>query len=341
MRRIIQWIVILLAVAYIVVSFTQLQTIIESLRQGNLPFLLAAFIFECICLFNATAVYRSLYQLVGMNEGRWNMFLMTTAATFISMIAPSGGMSGMAVFIDSAKSRKLSSGRVLVVGILYLLYEYASLLCVVMAGFVVLIRRGHLSAGEVSAATFMLAIAIVDALVLYLGNKSQRRLGYLLSGVTRWLNRLVRPFFHRDLIIVGNAYNLSVEIAEGIKTIRANPKKLIWPFLFSLNNKAILICVLAFTFMSLGVPYSVGTIVGGYSISQLFYYVSPTPGGVGVVEGLFPLILRTLRVPIGKAMLITLVYRAITLWFPLLVGFISFRILQQKNSALAKSSQDH
>ena len=341
MRRIIQWIVIVLAIAYVVVSFTQIQTIVESLRQGNLPFLLAAFIFECICLFNATAVYRSLYQLVGMNEGRWNMFLMTTAATFISMIAPSGGMSGMAVFIDSAKSRKLSSGRVLVVGILYLLYEYASLLCVVMAGFVVLIRRGHLSAGEVSAATFMMAIAIVDALILYLGYKSQRRLGYLLSSVTRWFNRLVRPIFHRDLIIVGNAYNLSVEIAEGIKTIRAKPKKIIWPFLFSLNNKAILICVLAFTFMSLGVPYSVGTIVGGYSISQLFYYVSPTPGGVGFVEGLFPLILRTLRVPIGKAMLITLVYRAITLWFPLLVGFISFRILQNKNGASAKKKQIH
>jgi uncharacterized membrane protein YbhN (UPF0104 family) len=214
MRRIIQLIVILLLIAYVVVSFTQIQTIIDTLRKGNLPFLLAAFIFELICLFNATAVYGSLYQLVGMTENRWNMLLMTTAATFISMIAPSGGVGGMAVFIDSAKQRKLSSGRVLVVGILYLLYEYASLLFVVLIGFVVLLRRNHLNTGDVSAALFMLAIAVVDAIVLYLGYKSQHRLGRLLVGVSSLINRLLKRFVHRDVINVEHAYNLSVEIAE-------------------------------------------------------------------------------------------------------------------------------
>ncbi len=340
MRKIIQVIVIILAILYVVVSFTQIENIIETLQKGNLPFLLVAFLFELLCLFNATAVYGSLYQLVGMKETRGNLFLMTTAATFVSMIAPSGGMSGMAIFIDSARQRKLSSGRVLVVGILYLLYEYASLFCVVMAGFVVLIRRGHLSAGEISATVFMVAIALADALVLYLGYKSQKQLGKLLSGLSKFVNRLLHRFIHRDLINVDGAYNLSVEISEGIKTIRANPKQLAWPFLFALNNKAILICVLAFTFLALNVPFSVGTIVGGYSIGQLFYYISPTPGGLGVVEGLFPLILTTLRVPFGKAMLITLTYRAITFWFPLLVGFISFRILQQKNEKLSKSRKE-
>jgi glycosyltransferase 2 family protein len=340
MRKIIQVIVIILAIVYVVVSFTQIQTIIETLRMGNFPFLLVAFLFELLCLFNATAVYGSLFQLVGLKETRWNLFLMTTASTFVSMIAPSGGMSGMAVFIDSAKSRKLSSGRVLVVGILYLLYEYASLLCVVTVGFIVLIRRGHLSAGEVSAAIFMLAIAIADAVVLYLGYKSQRRLGKLLVNLSKFVNHLLFRFFHRDLLNVENAYNLSVEIAEGIKTIRGKPDKLVWPFLFALNNKAILLFVLAFTFMSLDVPFSVGTIIGGFSLVQLFFYVSPTPGGVGVVEGVFPLILDALGVPFGKAMLITLTYRGITLWFPLLIGFFSFRLLQQKNERKQQYSEE-
>lgn len=331
MRKIIQIIVIILAVSYVVVSFTQIETIIETLRKGNLPFLIGAFVFELICLYNYAVTYRSLYELVGIHESRGRLLLITSAANFVSMIAPSGGMSGLAVYIDSARQRNLSSGRVLVVGILYLLYEYASLLCVVMAGFVVLIRRHHLSAGEISAAGFMLAIAVVDAIILYLGYKSQHRLGNLLAGASKLANRVLYRFFHRDLINVDKAYNLSVEIAEGIKTIRANPKKLVWPFLFSLNNKAILICILAFVFSALDVPYSVGTIIGGFSISQLFYYISPTPGGVGVVEGLFPLILNTLRVPLGKGVLITLAYRAVTLWFPMLIGFVSFRILQKKS----------
>jgi uncharacterized protein (TIRG00374 family) len=333
MRKIIQWIVIGLAITYVVVSFTQIEQIIETLRKGNLPFLLAAFVFEGICLFNATAVYSSLYRLVGLTETRGKLFLMTTAATFISMIAPSGGVGGMAIFLDSAKQNKLSSGRVLVVGILYLLYEYASLLCVVMLGFVVLLRRGHLTGGEISAAAFMAAIAVADGIILYLGYKSQDKLGRLLTWFSRLANRLLMRFFHRDVFNTEHAYNLSVEISEGIKAMRGNPRKLVWPFLFALNNKAILICVLALTFMALNVPYSTGTIIGGFSIGHLFYYISPTPGGVGVVEGLFPLILTSLRVPFGKAVLITLTYRALTLWLPLLVGFVSFRILQKRHGA--------
>ncbi len=332
MRRIIQWVVIVLLIAYVVVSFTQIQSIIETLKLGNPIFLLAAFLFEILCLINAASVYSSLYQLVGLRETRWNLFLMSTAATFISVIAPSGGVGGMAIFIDSAKKRKLSSGRVLVVGILYLLYEYASLLCVVMLGFVVLVRRGHLDMGQISAALFMLAIAVADGIVLYLGYKSQHRLGKLLTGAARLVNRLLRRFIHKDAINTENAYNLSVEIAEGIKTITSNPKKIIWPFLFDLNNKAILICIMSFVFLALGIPFSTGTIIGAVSLGQLFYYISPTPGGIGVVESLFPLILKTLGVPIAKGLLITLTYRAIMLWFPLLVGFISFRVLLKRNA---------
>jgi uncharacterized protein (TIRG00374 family) len=340
MRRIIQLIVVLLLIVYIVVSFTQIQTILDAIRKGNVLFLIAALLFEFICLINAVAVYRSIYLLVGITENRRNMFLMTTAATFISMIAPSGGVGGLAVFIDSARQRKMSSGRVLVVGILYLLYEYASLLCVVLIGFVVLIRRGHLNTGQISAALFMLGIAVVDGIILYLGYKSQHQLGRLLVGASNLLNRILRPFIHKDALKVENAYNLSVEIADGIKTIKGNPKKIIWPFLFALNNKAILICILAFTFLAFGVPFSVGTIIGGFSIGQLFFYISPTPGGVGVVEGIFPLVLNTLGVAFPKALLIVLAYRGITLWLALLIGFISFRILQKDNSDKVKQSVD-
>ena len=109
--------------------------------------------------------------------------------------------------------------------------------------------------------------------------------------------------------------------------IRGQRKDLIWPFLFALNNKALLICIMAFSFLALGTPFSAGTVVGGVSIAQLFQIVSPTPSGVGIVEGILPFALDALRVSWTAAVLITIVYRAVTLWFPLAVGGIAFRIL--------------
>jgi uncharacterized protein (TIRG00374 family) len=109
--------------------------------------------------------------------------------------------------------------------------------------------------------------------------------------------------------------------------LRGKRKELIWPFLFALNNFALLICVLAFTFLALGTPFSVGTLVGGFAIGYLFLIVSPTPSGLGVVEGVMTLTLASLRVQLEAAALITLTYRFITFWFPLAVGAVAFRLL--------------
>jgi uncharacterized protein (TIRG00374 family) len=335
MRRIIFFIVIFLAVAFVISSFTDLQNILDTLKRSNLSFLLIAFLFEIICLYNTSATFGALYRLVGLTEMQWPMFLMTTAANFVNVIMPSAGVGGIAVFLDAARQRKIPAGRVMVVGVLYLLYEYASLFCMLTLGFIVLIRRHNLLPGELVAASFLLMVALADGTILVLGYKSSERLGKLLAWLARLANRILRPFLHRDIFKIESAYKFSRDVAEGIATIRGSHKNLIWPFLFTLNNKALLLCILAFTFLALNTPFSVGTLVGGFSVSYLFFYASPTPSGVGIVEGILPVTLNTLRVPYTEAVLITLAFRGVTVWFPLILGGIAFRLLHRETTSRA------
>jgi uncharacterized protein (TIRG00374 family) len=58
--------------------------------------------------------------------------------------------------------------------------------------------------------------------------------------------------------------------------------------------------------------------------------ISPTPSGIGVVEGLMALGLSSLRVEWSQAVIITLVYRAFTFWIPLAVGAWAFRRLHHQ-----------
>ena len=51
---------------------------------------------------------------------------------------------------------------------------------------------------------------------------------------------------------------------------------------------------------------------------------------MGVVEGVLPVAFNALRVKWEAAVLITLVYRAVTFWFALVVGGVTFRLLQRK-----------
>jgi uncharacterized protein (TIRG00374 family) len=329
MRKIIIVVVVLLAAAFIVFSFSELEQILEVLKRSNLLFLLVAFLFEIVCMFNMASTFGALYRLVGLREKRWQLFLMATAANFINLIAPSGGVGGIAVFLDAARRRNISTARVMVVGVLYLVYEYAALFCVLLLGFVVLIRRNNLHAGELVAAGLLLVIAMADGAILVLGYKAPEKLGNVLAWLTRLVNRLLKPFFKRDVLKIEKAYGFSREMAEGIATIRGGRTNLIWPFLFTLNNKVLLLCVLASTFLALNTPFTIGTLVGGFSISYLFFYASPTPSGVGFVEGIMPAALNTLQVPLTQAILITLVFRGMTIWLPFLTGAAALRLLHR------------
>jgi uncharacterized protein (TIRG00374 family) len=57
--------------------------------------------------------------------------------------------------------------------------------------------------------------------------------------------------------------------------------------------------------------------------------ISPTPAGLGVVEGALTLALTSMYISLEDAAVITLSYRGITFWTPLLFGMISLRALEK------------
>lgn len=332
-RKALVWIALAMAVAFVAVSITELQNIAKALSKGNWLFLVLAFALQMAVLFNNAETYRSLFRLVGVKESWRHLFLLSTAFTFVNLIAPSGGIGGVAVFMDSAKQRGQSPAKAMVVGILYAIYEYITLLMVVFLGFVTLFRRnqfsGGMSGGEITAAILLLASTIGFGLLLYLGYKSSVRLGNVLARFAGWLNRLLFRFTKKEVWNPENARTLAMEVGEGVSAIEQSKGRLLRPFVFAFANKVLLILLLTSIFVAFGVDFSLGTVVAGYGFCQLFFYVSPTPAGIGVVESLFPVILNLLRVPLASGLLITLLYRGITVWMSFGIGFWSFRKLQQ------------
>jgi len=331
MRKFIIALVLFLAVAFVIFRFSEFKNIVNIIHHSNYRFLIAAVVVEGIWFYNSATDYAVLYRLVGLKQKASHLILVATAANFVNVIAPTAGIGGMAVFLDDARRHDHPTGRVTVVGVLYVLYDYMAFFCILALGFIVLIRRNNLDAGELTAAAILLGIAGALAFLLYLGYKSAERLGRALARMARFINRILRPFIHRNYLKEEDAYHFAQEAAGGITMLRGRKNDFGWPFLFALNNFALLITVLALTFLALGTPFTVGTLVGGFAISYLFLIVSPTPSGVGVVEGVMTVALASLRVQLEAAALITLVYRFITFWLPLAIGAIAFRLLGDKS----------
>ncbi|HLF74815.1 MAG TPA: flippase-like domain-containing protein [Anaerolineales bacterium] len=327
MRKFVFVLVLFLAAASVYLSFGEIESILGTLRRGNIWFILLALLVQFAWILITGVTYLSLYRLLGLHGTLYRLSLVAAAATFVNIVAPSAGMGGVAVFVADGKRNGHSPGRVIVAGMLYLLLDYLAFLSVLTLGLAVLFRRNNLDAGELAASAVMFLVAAVLGTLLYLGSRSASLLGNALAWIARLVNRVARPFLRRDYLSEARAHEFALEMADGLKCLPEKPRSLAMPVLYAFVGKALLICVLLSAFMAFRVPFSAGTIIGGFSISYLFMIVSPTPAGIGIVEGVMPLALSSLRVPWSQAVIITLAYRGITFWVPLGVGAVAFRVL--------------
>lgn len=325
MRKLLLAIILMVGVVFVLTRFAEVQNIAVTLQRGKWYFILLGIVAQAAFLIVAGASYRSIYRLLGMEENLLHMVTLAASATFVNIIAPTGGMSGIAIFIADARRRGLSAARVMVAGALYVLFDYVGFLLVLILGLAVLARRNNLNWAEITASIILMLVAMGMTAILYLGMRSAHMLAAVLVWGARLVNRIVRPFIHRPYLSEERAHEFAHEIAEGIQAMRANPSEIAVPILLAIANKTVLIGILLVCFLAFQVPLSIGTLIAGFSIGYLFLIISPTPAGVGVVEGVLTLSLTSMWVSLADATVVVVSYRGITFWLNLLLGMIAFR----------------
>ncbi len=330
MRKFIFAIAVLLAILFVISRFTEVQNVAATLQQGDWRFLVLALGVEAVWMVNMGVSYRNIFQALGIEEDLPSLINLSSAANFFSVVAPSGGMSGMVVFVAEARKKGYSSARATVSQALYVLFDYAGFLIVLALGLVILFQQNHLSWPEIVASIILTVISTGLAGLLFLGSYSEELLGRVLTHLAHLVNRILSPFLHRPYLSEDRAVSFAHDAADGVRELRRNPRSMLMPLALALSNKALMISVLFLVFLSFRVPFSVETLVAGFSMGYLFFIVSPTPSGIGVVEGVLTLSLNTLGVPINAAAVVALAYRGFTFWVPFLYGMASFRSLGRR-----------
>jgi len=339
MRKIIFAIIIVLGVIFVYLNRTEVQEIIETIQQGDLRYIGIAFGVEFLWLLTVAASFWFVYRALGLDEKFKKLVQLTVGANFVNVVAPSVGVGGLAVFISEAKRRGYSSARVTVAGAVVVMFDYMGFIFVLAMGLVVLVRRNNLNTPEITASIIMVILAVLWGSFLYLGMKSEQSLGRFLAWMARQVNRVLRPFLRREYLSEARAYSFASDTSEGLFILRQHPSNLMIPGILGLMSKLLLVLILYLVFLAFNVPYSPGTIVAGFSIGYLFWIVSPTPAGIGFVEGAMALGLTSLNVPLGAATVLALAYRGITFWIPMLFGALTLRWLARDEKSKEPESE--
>src|SRR3990172_3772999 len=105
MRRLILVAVLLLGFLFVLSQFAELQQVQEAFKRADPRWLALGALVHLVWLLNLGASFDTIYRMLGMRENILHLTLVATAAQFISVVAPSGGMGGMAVLLADGSRR--------------------------------------------------------------------------------------------------------------------------------------------------------------------------------------------------------------------------------------------
>ncbi len=319
------------AFAYFIYSYRdQLVEIVQVLRDGIWYLVLATVLVLAVAIFNQATLYASIYSLLELPSSRRELLPLYLVRRFVTVAAPSGGFSGWVPFIQFARRRDIAVGAVFVANLVYTILWYSTFFVFLFFGLLTLFLAHDLEWFEISAALVMLVADTIMVIGLVLAWVNPTLLGRVLAWLSTTLER-VFGWFRRDPPIRRRQFEtFASDLDSAVELMRnAGTRRLLEPVAHALLNEALHLFMFYLVALAFGVRMNFGVLVAAYSVSVLFFVVSPTPGGLGFVEGTLIVVLTALGVRPHNATVITLAYRGITFWLPFILGFVALRWFSQ------------
>jgi uncharacterized protein (TIRG00374 family) len=327
-RRTLFWLLVIAFLWIVITRLTEIQSLAETLAQGQWQWVLAAFWLQLLYYTLVAASYQAAFKAVGVNSRVLHLIPITFASIFVGVAAPSIGASAAALFVDDAAQRGQSATRTAVGSLLYLIANLAAFFVVLVVGMIYLFVQDNLRSYQVIAALTLVFFMALMVGVLLLGLWRPALLRRLLAWIQRTLNGALARFRRPPALKEDWAEGTASEFSEAAAAIAQRPAGLRNTVLLALLSHLVDIASLLALFWAFNQPVGTGVLVAAYAMGILFWIVTIVPHGIGVVEGVMTLVIASLGVPADRAAVITLAFRGLSFWLPFAIGFFMLRRLR-------------
>lgn len=326
-----RWLFPLLACVFGWFLFThlsELETLVHTLSSGRWQWIAVAALLQVIYYYFYTLIYTTSFDTVDVKSSTWTLMPIVFASLFVNATAPAAGAAGVALFVDEAGRRGQSKTRAAMATVLVLVADLGTFVVILLAGMAILWAQQKLFWYEATAALLLLLYIGSMVVMLTIGLWRPVWLHQVLSWIQAVINRVGGWFQHPELLVEEWSNRNAAELTEAAYLIAHNRGKMARTLIVALiSHIANLLCLHA-VFMAFNQTVGLSALVAGYAMNILFWFVSPTPGGAGVVESLLPVIYVSLGIPASEATVIGLAFRGLIFWIPLFIGFLLLRRLK-------------
>jgi len=305
-----------------------------SLIKSMKWYFLAIALFLQYCYF---LLYSRLYQkCFELNEVVYSVketFVKLLSANFINLTTPIGSFAGYSIFYKKSREYEKSIFGITIGIVLSIAVDFLALFLILSLTILTLYLTKNLSQYELTAYGIFSAILLVLFFFLTIASLNPKLSQLIFKFVQKILNKFFKTFRNKNLVAHDWYEEKHDQLADASEKIGS--KGNFWQlFKISLLMHLINISSLIVIFISfnnnLYILNIMVPIFAGYSIGYLFRIISPTPQGIGIVEGIMPYVFNSLGIDLALATIVTLIYRGITIWLPALIGFVTFNLITKK-----------
>lgn len=321
-RRWLFWFLVLLAVWLVIGRIASFSKLGAVLGRGDWGWVALAAALQAASYVMYATLYWVAFATVHVGARVLELVPVVFSSVFVNLALPSGGASGVALFIDNASRRGQSPGRAAAGVLLVLVVDFSVFTVLLGLGMANLALIGQLHPYDITAAGILLALIGGLSLTLLLGLWQPTALLQILKWSQRKINRIAGWFNRPGLLAEDWAAVHAMDFSAASVAIAQEPRRLIGAFMVAMIAHMVNLASLYVLFPAFYGQVDIGLVLAGYAIGNLFWIVSITPQGTGVVETVMTVVYTSLGIPVADAAAIVLVYRGLSFWLPFAVGSV-------------------
>jgi phosphatidylglycerol lysyltransferase len=252
-------------------------------------------------------MYVASFNAIGSNPGLFTSVKLFLKRNLISVFLPAGGISSLAFFSSDLEKKGITRMQIHLASTIYGFIGILSVIIVAIPVFIYSLFKGNIGNSEWFA--LLLVIALIVALYgvfqsLIRKGWVYRRLIRIAPSIEAFLEELTESNINRSRFLLAVCFSTLIEIAG--------------------------ITHLYIAMLALGYSPSLYAAVMAYIVSVVFLILSPFLRGLGAIEVSMTYVLIRFGFSNVEAIAITLFYRFLEFWLPLLAGAISFLLKVNK-----------
>lgn len=324
-RRLIFYLVTIAAIIGVYLEFSELRLISRVFLGANRFWLIGILATQFFTYYFLALNYKDILQMKDIRIKVHNLFFPTFVIQFLNQVIPSATVSGQIFFIQYLKKY----GVTLLEGIGRAILEIMTMALafgIFFLGAIVILTvdkslTGNSVVSYILYIFFFMSLAFIGMFFAFQGNCHGR--------IANWFIEIFRRLFGKYAKRNGTDYFAVVldQMRENFSLRELNKNRLLFWRAVLWQGVIVLLNIFTLYFISyaIGSKAAFSVVFIAFVLTKFISMISVVPGSLGIFEGGMTLILMSFGVDAGPALAMTLLFRAVSFWIPIPIGWFLYR----------------